>query len=179
MNQSMSGSTNIVSEMNHQSQTPAPPSPASKKETPAFVKSKKSSVIKIINPETKAEIIFATSDRTPSPIVKSTALKIASFPKQDDFPSTKYPADFASPDPAINAKFSPRGFHYDIDFPYQFKDIYKDKSSEDWDVIIKEIIDDLDARNQRSFNDPDRTVSTAGPNGPKTIQEIHDDVSPC
>ena len=175
----MSGSTSIA---NHQSQPPATPSPAPKKETPAFVKPKKSSAIKIINPETKAEIIFASSkapDRTPSPVVKSTALKIASFLKQGDFPSTKYPAGFASPDPAINAKFSPRGFHYDVDFLYQFKDIYKDKLSEDWDAIIKDIIDDLDARNQRSVSGPGRTVSAAGPSGLKTIQEIHDDISPC
>lgn len=162
----MSGSTCISSEMNHQSQPPATPS----------------SAIKIINPETKAEITLATSKgpvRTLSPALKSIALKIALFLKHDDFPSTKYPVGFASSDPAINAKSSPRGFHYDFDYLYQFKDIYKDKSSEDWDAIIKEIMDGLDARVQRLVSGPSRTVSAAGLSGPKAIQEIYDDVSPC
>lgn len=53
MNQLMSGSTDIASEMNHQSQPqpPATPSSAPKKATPAFVEPKESSAMKIINPE--------------------------------------------------------------------------------------------------------------------------------
>ena len=40
-------------------------------------------------------------------------------------------------------------------------------------------MDDLDERNQCSVSGPGRTVSATGPSGPKTIQEIHDDISPC
>ena len=94
--------------------------------------------------------------------LQSAALKTASFIKQDDFLSTKYPTGFASPDPVMNAKFGAKGFHYNIEFLYQFKDVYKDKPSDDWDARIKETMGDLDTRNQRPVGGPGRTVSSTG-----------------
>ena len=91
--------------------------------------------------------------------LQSAALKNASFIKQDDFLTTKYPDGFSSPDPAINAKFGGKGYHYNVEFLYQFKDIYKDKPSEDWDARIKETMGDPDARNQPRIGAPGRAVS--------------------
>jgi translation initiation factor 4G len=86
MNQPMSRSTSVTSDMNHQppsqppqhtAHPPATPSPAPKEDSPAptFVIPKKSSAIKIVNPNTNAEITFTRAakvaatapDRTPSP----------------------------------------------------------------------------------------------------------------
>jgi translation initiation factor 4G len=103
------------------------------------------------------------SDVSVSDGLQSAALKTAAFIKQDAFLTTKYPDGFKSPDPAINAKFGNKGFHYNVEFLYQFKDIYKDKPTEDWDVKIKETMGDMDTRNQRSMGGAGRAVSTSGP----------------
>lgn len=92
--------------------------------------------------------------------LQSAALKTATFIKTEDFLNTKYPDGFTPPDPAINAKFGGKGFHYNVEFLYQFKDIYKDKPSEDWDQKIKETMGDLD-RNPRPTGGPSRTVSSS------------------
>lgn len=94
--------------------------------------------------------------------VQSAALKTATFIKQEDFLSTKYPDGFVSPDPSINAKFGAAGFHYNVEFLYQFKDIYRDKPSEDWDSKIKDTMGDFDTRAQRTVGGPGRSVSTSG-----------------
>jgi len=93
---------------------------------------------------------------------QSAALKTASFIKHDNYLSTKYPNGVSSPDPAINTKFGPKGFHYNVEFLYQFKDIYKDKPSEDWDVKIKETMGDLENKQPRPGGGPGRAVSTGG-----------------
>jgi translation initiation factor 4G len=92
---------------------------------------------------------------------QSAALKTASFIEPDSFLLTKYPDGFASPDPSINAKFG-KGVHYNVEFLFQFKDIYKDKPSEDWDTKIKDTMGDLDARNARPMGGPGRSASSAG-----------------
>ena len=94
--------------------------------------------------------------------LQSAALKTASFIKPDDFLTTKYPNGFNSPDPAINAKFGPKGFHYNVEFLYQFKDVYRDKPSSDWDSRIKETMGDMDNRQQRPVGGAPRAVSTSG-----------------
>jgi translation initiation factor 4G len=93
---------------------------------------------------------------------QSAALKTASFIEQNSFLTTKYPDGFTSPDPSINAKFGNKGFHYNVEFLFQFKDIYKDKPSEDWDAKIKDTMGDLDARNARPMGGPGRSASSAG-----------------
>ena len=94
--------------------------------------------------------------------LQSAALKTANFIKQEEFLRTTYPTGFNSPDPAINAKFGPKGFHYNVEFLYQFKDIYRDKPSSDWDSRIKETMGDMDNRNQRPIGGAPRAVSTSG-----------------
>jgi translation initiation factor 4G len=105
--------------------------------------------------------ITVKDDDSLSDGLQSAALKTASFIKHDDLLSTKYPTPYKSPDPAINAKFGSKGFHYDLEFLNQFRDVYKDKPSEDWDTKIKETMGDIDARNQRPISGPGRTVSSS------------------
>jgi translation initiation factor 4G len=93
--------------------------------------------------------IATTSD---NPVIDGhqyASLKTASFIKQDDFLSTKYPSDVTSPDPSINANFGSKGFHYDMDFLLQFKDIYMDIPRDDWDSIIKDTMGDSEEQNPR------------------------------
>ena len=93
--------------------------------------------------------IATTSD---NPVIDGhqlASLKTASFIKEDDFLSTKYPNDVTSPDPSINANFGSKGFHYDMDFLLQFKDICKDKPRDDWDSIIKDTMGDSEEQNPR------------------------------
>jgi translation initiation factor 4G len=107
--------------------------------------------------------IAITSDTSIPDGLQSAALKTASFIKQDDFLTTKYPNGFTSPEPAINAKFSPKGFHYNVEFLAQFKDVYRDKPSSDWDSRIKETMGKIDNRQQRpGLGGAPRTVSASG-----------------
>jgi translation initiation factor 4G len=92
---------------------------------------------------------------------QSAALKAASFVGQKDYLTIQYPVGFAPPDPAVAAKFGSKGFHYNVEFLFQFKDVYRDKPSDDWDVKIKETMGDLDTRNPRGAASSGRTVSSS------------------
>ena len=91
---------------------------------------------------------------------QAVALKNSSFIKSVDFLNISYPEGFSPPDPVVNAKFGGKGFHYNVEFLFQFKDVYKDKPSEDWDARIKETMGDMDVRNQRPVGSTGRAVST-------------------
>ena len=95
--------------------------------------------------------------------LQSAALKTANFIKQENFLTLTYPDGFKSPDPAINAKFGTKGFHYNIEFLYQFKDVYRDKPVEDWDVKIKDTMGDFDTRNQRALGGGSGRAVSSGP----------------
>jgi translation initiation factor 4G len=106
-----------------------------------------------LKPETPADIITPAS---------AEAFKSASFITRENFLNIKYPEGFLAPDPDINAKFGGTGFHYNVEFLYQFKDVYKEKPSEDWDTKVKETMGDMESRSQRPVGGLGRAVSSSG-----------------
>lgn len=106
-----------------------------------------------LQPEPSAEITARAAAQT---------LRSASFLDRNDFLNIKYPEGFLAPDPDLKTKFGGKGFHYNVEFLYQFKDVYKEKPSEDWDIKVKETMGDMESRNQRPMGGLGRHVSTSG-----------------
>ena len=96
--------------------------------------------------------------------LQAAALKKASFITGADV-LLKYPDGINAPNPQVIQTFGQKGFHYDPEFLIQFKDIWKDKPSEDWDSHIKETMGDLEYRSQRPLGGVPRGPSSGSFSG--------------
>ncbi|KAG0637438.1 hypothetical protein HOY80DRAFT_889687 [Tuber brumale] len=90
-----------------------------------------------------------TSEPGP-PSAALTSLKSARF--IEDINSVNYPANILSPNPALNPAASGK-FKYPKDFLMQFKDVFTEKPSVDWDQKMRETVGEPDsARPQTTRN---------------------------
>ncbi|KAF2204808.1 hypothetical protein GQ43DRAFT_437591 [Delitschia confertaspora ATCC 74209] len=94
------------------------------------------------------------------PTAGMQALKSARF-LQVRNESVIYPEGIKSPNPALNQGTKSKGRQYDKDFLLQFKDVFKEKPSVDWDMKVKETVGDGSGDSARPSTG--RTPSGLGP----------------
>ncbi|RMZ82389.1 hypothetical protein DV737_g2068, partial [Chaetothyriales sp. CBS 132003] len=93
-----------------------------------------------------ADLTLDTKKPVEPPEPSATLRALQSARKLSDIASVSYPADIASPNPALNQKApAQRGFKYDKAFLLQFQNIFKEKPSLDWDARIRDALGDGDA----------------------------------
>ncbi|KAI9758869.1 MAG: hypothetical protein M4579_002753 [Chaenotheca gracillima] len=90
----------------------------------------------------------------PQPSAALQALRSARF--IDRLGDVTYPAAVASPNPALNETANKGRFKYDRDFLLQFKQVFTEKPSLDWDTKLKETVGDTSdsARPQSAARTP-------------------------
>ena len=117
-----------------------------------------------------AELTLDTKKPVEPPEPSATLKALQSAKKVDDISKIVYPSDIASPNPALNSNApADRGFKYNKEFLLQFKSVFKEKPTLDWDARIREALGDGDpsARPSASARTPSsmggRSASSRGP----------------
>lgn len=91
-----------------------------------------------------------TSEPGP-PSAALTSLRSARF--IDDLNSVNYPANILSPNPALNPAATGK-FKYPKDFLMQFKDVFTEKPSVDWDQKMRETVGEPDSARPQTARGP-------------------------
>ncbi|KAK4927179.1 hypothetical protein LTR66_016308, partial [Elasticomyces elasticus] len=116
------------------------------------------------------ELTLNTTSATEPPEPSATLKSLTSAKRLEDPFSVSYPSGFVSPNPALNTNApADRKFKYNVEFLMQFKEIFKEKPSLDWDQKVRDAIGDGDsARPPQSARTPSgmgaRSVSNKGGN---------------
>ncbi|PWW75448.1 hypothetical protein C7212DRAFT_197570 [Tuber magnatum] len=91
------------------------------------------------------------TDEPGPPSAALTSLKSARF--IEDINSINYPANIVSPNPALNPAASGK-FKYPKDFLMQFKDVFTEKPSVDWDQKMRETVGEPDSARPQTARNP-------------------------
>lgn len=141
-----------------ESEPSAPPSAPEPTKTPPV--QPKSATTKVKPQPLKLETTKAVEPAQPT--AGMTSLKSARFLAIKN--EVNYPEGVRSPNPALNASNkSSKGRPYDMSFLLQFKDVFKEKPSVDWDSKLKETVGDP---SDSARTPGPRTASSMGPRQP-------------
>ncbi|KAK3944237.1 hypothetical protein QBC46DRAFT_252176 [Diplogelasinospora grovesii] len=144
-----------------------------KKETtaadkPAAAEAKSSAVEKRANKPVPLNLARLNTEtvEVPQPSAALQSLKSARFLHVTD--NLQYPPGIASPNPALNAAVTKKGktFKYDANFLLQFKDVFTEEPSVEFNQQVKSLIGDSDGGRTASARTPGpsgRQNSRAGP----------------
>ena len=89
------------------------------------------------------ELTLVTTKAVEPPEPSATYKSLKSARRLEDPTKIDYPANIASPNPALNANApADRKFKYNKEFLLQFQQVFKEKPSLDWDAKIKEALGD-------------------------------------
>lgn len=116
-----------------------------------------------------ADLTLDTKKSVDPPEPSATLKALQASKKLIDLSKVSYPADVASPNPALNANApADRRFKYDKEFLLQFQAVFKEKPSLDWDARLRDVMGDGDsARPAGSARTPsgmgNRSASNRGP----------------
>jgi translation initiation factor 4G len=95
------------------------------------------------------ELTLDTKKPVEPPEPSATLNALQSSKKLSDLSKVTYPADVASPNPALNANApADRKFKYDKEFLLQFQSVFKEKPSLDWDSRLRDVMGDGDRAGQ-------------------------------
>jgi translation initiation factor 4G len=112
-----------------------------------------------------ADLTLDTKKPVEPPEPSATLKSLQSAKKLDDISRVSYPAEIASPNPALNANApAERGFKYNKEFLLQFQSVFKEKPTLDWDLRIRDALGDGDASARPSASA--RTPSGMGGRNP-------------
>ncbi|KEF54176.1 translation initiation factor 4G [Exophiala aquamarina CBS 119918] len=93
-----------------------------------------------------AELTLDTKKPIEPPEPSATLKALQASKKLVDLSKVVYPADVASPNPALNANApADRKFKYDKEFLLQFQSVFKEKPSLDWDSRIRDVMGEGDS----------------------------------
>jgi len=93
-----------------------------------------------------AELTLDTKKPIEPPEPSATLKALQASKKLLDLSKVVYPADVASPNPALNANApADRRFKYDKEFLLQLQSIFKEKPSLDWDSRIRDVMGEGDS----------------------------------
>jgi len=93
-----------------------------------------------------AELTLDTKKPVEPPEPSATLKALQASKKLLNLAEVVYPADVASPNPALNANApADRRFKYDKEFLLQFQSVFKEKPSLDWDSRIRDVMGEGDS----------------------------------
>ncbi len=112
----------------------------------------------------KLETAKSNSVEPPQPSAALQSLHSARF--IDRINDVSYPGSVTSPNPSLNATAPAKRFKYETTFLLQFKEVFSEKPSTDWDNKIRETVGDT------SVPTSARTPATMGPRNPSGRQGL-------
>ncbi|KAI9765477.1 MAG: hypothetical protein M1835_007370 [Candelina submexicana] len=112
----------------------------------------------------KLETAKSNSVEPPQPSAALQSLRSARF--IDRINDVSYPGSVSSPNPSLNATAPAKKFKYETNFLLQFKEVFSEKPSIDWDSKIRETVGDT------SVPTSARTPATMGPRNPSGRQGL-------
>jgi translation initiation factor 4G len=115
------------------------------------------------------ELTLVTTKAVEPPEPSATYKSLKSARRLEDPTKIDYPANIASPNPALNANApADRKFKYNKEFLLQFQQVFKEKPSLDWDAKIKEALGDGGDSTASARGGSARTPSGMGPRAQST-----------